>query len=1471
MIEIRHVRPENLVFWLAQDGERATERTSDRVVQKEVALSSPPDRLNTTWYDVADWVPELPQGVLALEVRNKEGPAAKSQARILLTDLNLVAKHETKTGQTLVFALDLHTQAPVAGVEVRQVVRSGRVLSRCVTDGSGQCRLFGVSDDAVDQAAPFALIATRGEDLTYLKYDELETPLDEVRSEGRPFSTVAPYRAAIYSDRGVYRPGETARVVAIVRTREDRAPDVGLPVTWELYDPKRKVLRRRVLQTNEAGVMALDLPFADFADTGRYEVRLSAGDKSVGRHAFNVEEFVPERMRVKVSPVSKDLVLSDTAHFEVEARYLFGGSAEGSRAEIRCELIPARFSPPLNRDYVYGVWRDAPPTPVPLGSASGVVLADNTARLTCPALDGRGAFQGAARVKAQVAVFESGSGRSTQSSATAFVHPARSYLGLKASDGDVEAGKPTAVEGIVVDWAGAPVKEEGEVELILFRVEHEYDWTFDDASGRWSYRHFRRLAEEGRWTEKASGGRFKTTVTPASDAPKFVLRARQGAARVDLELSGKGTRYWHWRSESEDRTPKPGKPADIQVVVPDTVDVGSPFEVRFTSPFVGRALISLETDEILEHAWIDVTAEPTTWTTSVPRFVPNVYVSVLAVKDPHLESKQAFVPSRAFGLASARVRPRAFQMPVRMETPREVRSNSELKVKLSLGPGKAGRYVTVAAVDQGILQLTGFTSPDPLAEVFDRRRLGIRTFETVGWNLLLPAAGLAKNPGGDAELAAPGRVQPIKPVALWSGVRRVPPDGELEVRFEVPQYRGALRVMAVAAGPVRLGSASKEVLVRDPIVLQSTLPRFLADRDEVEIPVFVTNLSGKSRDISVHVGLDALAIEGAQEAEAMRGSPVRLMGPSTKKLSLADGKGGTVVFHLRAEQSVGAARVRVEARSGALVSSEALDIPLLPAGPRIRTVQKHDLSSGKLDLLPFVAGWLPMTETTKFWVTANPYGEVFEHLKYLIRYPYGCVEQATSSTRPLLFVSRLLPHVDPELIDQKRIQKMVMAGLQRVLSMQTPEGGFAYWPGGREPVAWGTAYALHLLLDARELRYDVSAGRIEDALTWVERALDTRSMPGGVSIDPNTQAYLHFVLARGGRGRKAAASKLLTELASKKSSSDVAEARFMVQAALYLAGDRRHEAALRKPDLSAIDSKRANNWSFYSDRRRRGFMLATYVDLFGRAAAAEPLAQLVADALSGQRSAYYTTQELVWGITGLGKYLESSTGSGGRATLRGQGKVISPARSQGPRGKEGGETLLDWTWSLYRASEYRSLELEVDEAEGRPLYLVVSSEGIKKDARYVTGGDGLQVQRTWRSAGGEPFNLASDTIPLGEVIYVELSIANTSGERMRNVAFVDRLPAAFEIENPRLARSSHVSWIDQHAGWSVDHMNLRDDRIELFGTLERSARKTFVYAVRAVSAGRFTVPPAEAEAMYDPSRWARTAGAKVAVDGPWDE
>ncbi|MCP3144722.1 Ig-like domain-containing alpha-2-macroglobulin family protein [Pyxidicoccus xibeiensis] len=1480
-LTVRNVPPENLVFWMGDDNtETVDERTSNVVAKRKLALKSAPDTLATTYVDVATLVPATTRGLVELSATSGEWRAS---TRILLTDLSLVAKRggpapgATDRGEVWVWALGMESTEPLSGVEVSLVKKSGQSVARCTTVGAEGC-VLKVPPPGVDDSEPFALIARDGEELTYLKYSELKTEIANSDVQGEPYRGEKPYRASLWSDRGVYRPGDTAHVVAVLRAQDDVAPPVGMPVELVVVDPRERELRKVTLKTNEAGLVSLDVPFEAFQDTGRYRVTLKVADRDVASYGLSVEEFVPERMKVTARAEKEGYVQGEEVPVGVEAAYLFGGSAEGSPVELTCRLVPSEFKPKENAQYAYGVWRQggAEPRPTTLGQVKGTLDAKGQALLRCPAQANTGGFRGAARLTALASVFESGSGRSTVGDASTQVHPEPYYVGLQANTRKVKAGKPFTVQGVVVDWdgklvtgGGAGGKAPKSVDVEYVRLEEEYGYFYDEVEGYERYQRHLRPLREGRVTVPVKDGRFSVDVTPGEDAAGYLVRVRSGATQTDLELEGEGRYYWWGEGNRVDQTPRPLKPASLNVVLPASARVGQPVAVTLKVPYKGRLLLTAETDRVLTSEWKAVEPGEVTWSFKPAGFAPNVYVSAFLVKDPHLESKEAFMPDRAFGVASVTLEPVDYTQAVTMNVPKEVRSNDTLTVELDLGAVEGPTFATVAVVDEGILSLTRFQSPDPLKQLFTKRALGVDTYETIGWTLLVPPGGNSRSTGGDGEGDSAGRVQPVKPVALWSGVVAVPANGKLRVPFKLPQYRGAVRVMAVTAGKQRIGRASAQVLVRDPLVLQATLPRFLTQNDEIQVPVFVTNLSGKAQDVKVTLATESLPVPGLAQPATV-GSPVQLLGKSEGRVRLEDGKSTTFVFQARAVQAVGAARMTVTVEGGGHTSRETLDVPLTPAGPRERRVQRVELAQGTTDLSKLLQGWVPTTERTTLWVTTNPYAQSLQHLSYLVRYPYGCVEQTTSSTRPLLFVSELLDTVDPTLTQGKPVGDLVLAGINRVLSMQTSAGGFAYWPGHTEPVDWGTAYATHMLLDAQKLKYPVPQDRLDDALAWMGNMLNNyegrTGRHGGYS--ESSEAYMHYVLALGGKGRKARVQKMVEALAEKaKKTPLVGEEReqdYMLKAALWLAGDRRYEKELKSPDLSPVTDERKNNWSFYSDKRRRGFMLSTFQDLFGNDAAGEPLAQLVAESLQTHSSSGYTTQELVWGISGLGKRLQGTASTFSAPVLTAEGKTVAPVQDKAAR-------TSDRTWALARASERQGLNLEVKSKDAGKLYLIVSSEGVRTDGQVKSGGQGLTLTRRWRKLDGTELALGADPVALADLVYVELEVRNTTAGRVQNIALVDRLPAGWEIENARLGRGGAVSWVDADALWSADYVNIRDDRMEVFGSLNSGESKKVVYAVRAVTAGTFQLPSAEAEAMYDPRLWAREKPGTVRVSGPWKD
>jgi uncharacterized protein YfaS (alpha-2-macroglobulin family) len=1479
---VRQVPAENLVFWLGEPTDAATERTSNVILKKTIPLRGDPDVATTTWLDVAQLLPATTKGVLEMKL---VGVGTEASSRLLLTNLSLVAKKSSSptkpADQTVqVWALDMDSADLVSGVEVSLVRKSGKIVATCTTKGEGGCTLAAKADGDPDDAVPFAVIARKGDDLTYIRYQDLRADVAESSTSGAPYVAATPYRAAIFSDRGVYRPGDTAHVVAIVRDAKDRAPDQALPVDVQVLDPRAKVVKKLALKTNPAGELTLDQVFPPFADTGHWRVAMTVADKPLTSYDLQVEEFVPERMKVTATAKQAEALAGTKVAFDVSAQYLFGGSAVGSDLALTCAVEPDRFKPEENGDLTYGV----PPKgkPVSLGENRGQLDPDGRATITCADPATATPFTETARLTATAAVLEAGSGRATVASATAMLHPEKFYLGVRTKVSRAVSGETLTVDGSVVDWAGklAPGAV-NQLHVELAHLEADYGYGYDDASGDSRYDRWLRTVPEGKLDTKVVGGKFTFDVTPAEANAGFVIRVTAGKAKTELVLDGEYPYEYYGYGDGGhvDQTPRPAKPTQLALKLPKEIKVGEAATVSVRSPYRGKVLWTVETDHVVSAEWKDIAAGDATWSFTLGKFAPNVYVSAFVVKDPHLESKDAFMPDRAFGLGSARVAASEFTQTVQLGAPKEVRSSSPLSITLDIGKADGPAFATVAVVDEGILSLTRFATPDPLAQLFAKRALGVETYETIGWTMLHQPAGASSKTGGgeggmegdEGGALGQSRVQPVKSVAMFSGVVAIGPDGKATIPFAVPQYRGQLRVMAVVATPTRVGRAEAKVTVKDPLVVQVTFPRFVTQNDQLEIPVFMTNMSGGPLEVTVTLRSENLAIPGLA-APKVAAPPIAFTGKDAGTIKIASGFSETVVFQARAQLAVGGAKLRVIAHAkgaaGAFDAKDEVDVPFLPAGPKERVIQKIKLEAGTLDLTAratALKNWMPTSEHSTFWMTANPFGESFEHLGYLVHYPYGCIEQTTSSTRPLLYVANLVEQVDPQLAELK-IEDMVLAGINRVFSMETPSGGFGYWPGATEPLEWATAYATDMLIDAKKRGYAVPDDRLNEVLRWIDNRVAAYERGESVHherwnhYDEQSEAYLHYVLARAGKGKKARILSLITHMPA-AATGEQAEDLYMLKAALYLAGDRRYEKDLKAVDTSPIAEERINSWSFYSDRRRRGLMLSTFFDLFGNDPAGELLATRVAETLTGQTSYYYNTQELVWGVTGLGKWVAALAAKGTAAgTLVADGATINPRAAK--------HKSNDKAWSLARASEYKQLTLEVP-AQAAGTWLVVTSEGVRPGGDYKVGGNGLAVTRTYKDLGGTAIDPEKGDLKLGDLVFVDVQISNTSGADIQNIALVDRLPAGFEVENPRLGRSTKADWIVADQQWATDFMNMRDDHLEAFGTLPPKISKHLVYTVRVVTSGKFTIPPVEAGAMYDPTLWAREKGGTAVVSGPW--
>ncbi|RKY04764.1 hypothetical protein DRP77_02990, partial [Candidatus Poribacteria bacterium] len=671
-----------------------------------------------------------------------------------------------------------------------------------------------------------------------------------------------------------------------------------------------------------------------------------------------------------------------------------------------------------------------------------------------------------------------------------------------------------------------------------------------------------------------------------------------------------------------------------------------------------------------------------------------------------------------------------------------------------------------------------------------------------------PGGGMAERMGIEMPTVA-------KLVSFWSGVLESDERGEIRVSFDVPQYIGKLRVMVAAVDPVRMGSAERWVRVTSDVVVLASPPRFLYSGDEAELPIALKNATDETQRVKLTVKLDG------EPAEGVPGS-IELKPKGTEVVWVPVGVG----------KLTGTIAVEIEADWGKGRFSDGFEIPVLPNAPFRREARYVQVGPGETDLLASVKGWLPEHQTTRITLTPALGLSRLAHLKYLIRYPYGCVEQTSSSLLPLVKLRPILELVDPDLIEEGEIEVRVQSGIARLLSMQTPSGGFAFWPGGGSPARWASVYATFVLLEAKEAGYGVPESALKMALDYVDRY--ARAEPFG-----------YFVLARGGRLDSADLDEI-PDLAAKTS----AEGKLFFAGALFLGG--RAESAdelLREALKTYAVRSRSLFGDFYSPLRERAVRL--YIRELIHPGAPENQVEVVPLVRElGRHSWYYSTQELAWSTLALGTRIQNVPYSRDyEASLMANGEELQPRKAD--------KALV---WFIKSASKLRELKLRV-KGKGA-LYAAIENAGFREGDRFEPASEGgVEVSKRLLDETGA---LAQE-IKQGEVYFVEITLTNRRGYALRNVAVEDFIPAGFEIENPRLPGTAR-RWISEKGvrEFKPEYVDYRDESVRAFGTLH-SGRSKYLYVVRAVTPGRFLMPPVNVVVMYSPDIRASSGAGEVKV------
>jgi uncharacterized protein YfaS (alpha-2-macroglobulin family) len=878
------------------------------------------------------------------------------------------------------------------------------------------------------------------------------------------------------------------------------------------------------------------------------------------------------------------------------------------------------------------------------------------------------------------------------------------------------------------------------------------------------------------------------------------------AASVQFYVSGWG--YSPWAIEN---------PARLQLELDRSeYRPGETAQVLVRAPFAGKLLLTVERGEVFETQLHDLTGN----TATIPIVVkgsyrPNVYVTGTLVRGSvGLEPGEV---SRAFGAVPLAVDREANRLGLELRAPAELRSQRTLEVEVKTRPGA---LVTVAAVDEGVLQLIAQKTADPFEFFYRKLALGVSSYDT--FSLLFPELMAAGGAGGDegggdgAQSVRTDGLRRTKPVAFWSGPLTADGEGVGRVKFELPEFQGALRVMAVAADDRRFGSAEQRVRVRDPVVLLPTLPRSLSFDERVLVPVTVRNDTGKTATFQVK-----MEVEGPGSVAEAGGLPAEV----------ANGAEKTLYFTLHTAQEPGELAVVLTAEGGGEKTRSSGFVGIRPDLPSMAVREAGALAGGETALAFGGGQFRPGTEERQLSVGATPLVQLAGRLRDLISYPYGCLEQTVSRGFPLLYLRDLAQQLEPELLDpQKGLgdpESVVEGALARLGQLQLPSGGFALWPGGETEELWSSIYATHFLVEAQRAGYTVGSLTVESSLAFLGQQVRAKSTYGSEEL--RRMVYALYVLARAGRSDLGS----MDFLRQKQAANLAPESRSLLAAAYGAVGDRRAVEELLQRLGKLEEVERTTGGTLESTLRNRALVLLSLLEAEPKSPRIPELAdRLAREASSGTA---WTTQESSFALLALGQLFHRQAAAGPFS-----GKVYLGDRLLGSF--EGGKPVT------FRGVKGTAPLRVVVEGSGAGFFSL-STRGIPTDAAFQPRSAGLEVERRLRAR--EKGTLNPTEVRQGDVIVIETRVRSVSGP-VQNVVVETLLPSGLEVENPRLATTETLPWIPAGAG-SPAAADLRDDRVLVFTDLPANSWQTFYTVLRAVAPGSFRLPPAHAEAMYDPA------------------
>ncbi|WP_299271963.1 MG2 domain-containing protein [uncultured Psychroserpens sp.] len=1276
----------------------------------------------------------------------------------------------------------------------------------------------GLASYDANKFASFAIVS-KGNNTSYLRLtDGNSLSLSKFDVSGNRLQRGL--KGYIYGERGVWRPGDSLFLTFMLNDKANELPK-GHPVKMEVTDPNGKLIYKHVTSDNVNNFYKFIVPTVSEGKTGNYNAKVSVGGAQFYK-ALKVETVKPNRLKIKVD--FKQDILSSEVPLDgtLDVKWLHGAPAKHIKAEIKAKFSSSYTSFKNFKGYVF-----SDPTrqfsTEELNVFEGNLSEEGKATIDTNLDIGKNA-PGMLNAQFLVRAFENG-GDFSLDAFTKTYSPYESYVGLKSPKGNYYGSYFTdtnqTFDLAVVDKDGKPVKREN-LEIKVYKIEWRWWWnsSYDNLSNYVSSSYHRPIL-----TKKAStGANGKTSFTikiPENDRGRYLIRVYDPVSGHATGRTAYFYRNWSGMSTGNNK-----EAAKMLVFASDKNKyiVGETAKIKFPSGNEGRALISIENgSDVIEHKWVKTKKGETTVNIPITsEMAPNVFVNI-SLLQPHAITSND-LPIRLYGVIPILVEDPKTILEPELRMASVLRPEQEFEVYVSEKNKKAMTY-TIAMVEEGLLDLTRFKTPNAWNTFYSREALGVKT-----WDIFDDVIGAYSGSidqvfaiGGDGS-AAKGKnkkANRFKPVVTYLGPFKLEAGGRQSHKIKMPNYVGAVRTMVVAGNnqTEAYGSTDKSVEVKKPLMVLATLPRKLSPGEKVTLPVTVFAMEPKVKNVNLSLKLS---------------DGISVVGNNSQKLSFAKPDEQMAYFQLDVSKAKGINTVEVIATGNGEKSTYKVELDVVNPNPITSKFENAQLEANASQSLDFSTFGVPGTNSATVEFSTLPPMDFSKRLEYLIQYPHGCVEQTTSSVFPQLYLSDIF---DLKYEKRQQIQSNIENGIKRLGNFQRPNGGMSYWIGENTANDWGTSYAGHFMIEAEKKGFVLPLTFKSNWLRYQkEAARDWRPSYRRYNSDL-AQAYRLYTLALAGSPDLASMNRLreFTEISN--------EAKWRLAAAYALAGQKEASEQLSKTANIDFKPPKYNYYTYGSVDRNRAMALETMI--ITKNPKAREIAEYIAKDLSSTQ--WMSTQTTAYSLLAMAKMVEANGGKhmNFSYTFNGKTETIDTKSTIAQRKlavKDGSNTLT------------------LKNAISNLVYVRVLNSGKLPLGQELAEQRGLSVSVIYQDLKGNRLNVSE--LQQGQDIVARISVSNLKNESLRDVALTQIFPSGWEIVNTRFTDYGDTTTSNAR------YTDIRDDRVNFYFDLPPKGKRgtrVFTVMLNAAYLGTYYLPGTQVEAMYDNDFFVRNKGRWIEV------